>query len=213
MKLSIKIPAILALFILFSSVTSAQKKDYKTETYYGLNFSVTGSKVNFTPSVDQNYIQGYNGGVIFRYISAKSLGVQAELNYSQRGWSESNGLFTRQLDYIELPFMTHFNFGNKFRFFFNIGPKIGYLISEKTLVDLTTSSTEIQHITDADNAFDYGFCSGLGFLLNVKGQVFQLEGRANYSMNDVYSNAKSAYFDTSNNMYASVNFTWLIQKK
>lgn len=213
MKLSIKIPAILVLFILSSSVISAQKKDYKTETYYGLNFGVTGSKVNFTPSIAQNYIQGYNGGVIFRYISAKCLGVQAELNYSQRGWSESNGLFTRQLDYIELPFMTHFNFGNKFRFFFNIGPKIGYLISEKTLVNLTTSSTAIQHITAADNAFDYGFCSGLGFLLNIKGQVIQLEGRANYSMNDVYSNAKSAYFDTSNNMYASVNFTWLIQKK
>jgi len=108
--------------------------------------------------------------------------------------------------------MTHFNFGNNFRSFFNVGPKISYLLSEKTLVNLTQNSTDEQHKTAVENPFDYGFCAGLGFLMNMKGQVVQVEARANYSISDIFSNAKRDYFDNSNNMNASVNFTWLFQK-
>lgn len=213
MKSSINLLAIFSLVFLCSFAANAQRKDYKTEIYYGINAGMTAAKVNFDPSVAQNYITGYQGGFVFRYISSKSLGVQAELNYTQRGWSESDGLYARQLNYMELPFLTHFNFGNNFRFFFNIGPKIGYLLSENVIINQTINSTSTQHITAVQNKFDYGFCSGLGFLLNIKGQVFQLEGRGNYSMNDIFSNAKKDYFDTSNNMYATVSFSWLMQQK
>ena len=98
MKSNIQFLTTFILIFLFSVAVKAQRKDYKTEIYYGVNGGATAAKVNFDPSVDQNYISGYQGGLVFRYISAKSLGVQAELNYTQRGWSESDGLYARQLN-------------------------------------------------------------------------------------------------------------------
>lgn len=192
---------------------NAEKPQFVPEKYFGLSFGETASMIYFNPTVKQSFLTGYNGGFIYRYIGKKNLGVQAELNYSQRGWKESDGLYARQLNYIELPFMTHFNFGNHFRTFFNIGPKISYLYSEKTLINDSPDSSAEQHISPVKNPFDYGFCTGFGFLLNVKGQVLQLEARGNYSISDVFSNAAKDYFDNSNNLNLAVNVTWLFQKK
>jgi hypothetical protein len=156
---------------------------------------------------------GYNGGIVFRYIAEKNVGMQAELNFSQRGWKEASGLYTRQLNYIELPFMTHIYVGNKTRFFFNIGPKISYLISEKTLLNGTGNSTDVQHISPVKNPFDYGLCAGFGLLFNVKGKILQLDTRANYGLSDVFADSKRDYFGTSSNFDLSVNLAWLFKVK
>ncbi len=185
----------------------------RPEIYIGPTFGVTQSMVLFSPSVGQSYLQGYNGGVVFRFIAEKNVGIQAELNYSQRGWKENNGLYARQLNYIEFPFMTHLYFGKRSRFFFNLGPKISYLISEKELINNTTNSTSVQQITKIKNSLDYGLCTGPGFLFNIKGNVIQLDARANYSLSDIFSNDKRDYFSTSNNLNVSVNFSWLFQIK
>jgi len=201
------------LLVFFSSSLMAQVRLAKPEMYVGVTAGATGSMVMFNPTVNQTYLQGYNGGLVFRYIAEKNVGMQAELNYSQRGWNEATGLFAKQLNYIELPFLTHIYMGKKNRFFINIGPKIGYLLSEKVFVNGTTNSTEIQQTTAIQNTFDYGLCGGIGFLFNIKGNILQLDTRAYYALSDIYSNDKRDYFDTSNNANLSVNLAWLIQIK
>ena len=200
-------------FILFSVSLFSQKKFFEPETYVGVNLGQTGSMVNFSPSVDQSFLLGYHGGLVYRYIADKNMGVQAELNYSQRGWNETDNLFSRRLDYLEIPFMTHFFFGRNFRFFINLGPRVSYLISDNILKNNTIISTKVQHISAIENRFDYGFCGGIGFLLKIKQQVFQIDARGNYSMSDIYSNDKKDFFDTSNNINASVSFAWLMKIK
>lgn len=205
---------ILFIILSFSSFTlPAQRKFYVSEKYWGINGGMSGSRVNFKPTVSQMIMTGYNGGFVFRYINAKSLGFQAELNYSERGWIERNNLFTKRLNYIELPLLSHFNYGNNFRVFFNIGPKFGYLVSEKNLVDNTVNSTQEQHIKAIQNRFEYSLVAGTGFYMRIKKQVFQIEGRASYGAVDLYSNAASDYFDNSNSLNGSINFSWLIQTK
>lgn len=200
------------LFLAFSSSLLAQQRLDKPEMYIGGNFGVTESMVAFNPSVSQGFLLGYNGGIIFRYVGDKYAGVQAELNFSQRGWTEKSGLYARQLNYVELPFLTHFYLGKKGRIFFNIGPKISYLLSEKVLTKGTTN-IDTQHITLIQNPFDYGLCGGLGFLFNIKGTVYQLDTRAYYALSDVFSNDKRDYFATSNNLNVSVNLAWMLQIK
>lgn len=212
MKLKIYF-AIITVFIFGVQSIKAEKPQFVPETYFGLSFGETASMMYFKPTVKQSILTGYNGGFIFRYIGKKNLGVQAELNYSQRGWKESDGLFSRQLNYIELPFMTHFNFGNHFRTFFNIGPKISYLYSDKIIINDSPDTSAEHHVSPVKYPFDYGFCGGFGFLLNVKGQVLQLEARANFSVSDVFSNAAKDYFDNSNNLNLAVSASWLFQKK
>ena len=191
----------------------AQARLNQPEMYIGTSHGVVGSMVMFKPAVSQTYLLGYNGGLVFRYIAEKNVGMQAELNFSQRGWSQSDGLYERQLNYIELPFMTHIYVGDKGRVFFNLGPKISYLISEKVLVNNKLNSTDTQHTTLIENPFDYGLCAGLGFLFRIKKNVFQFDTRANFGLSDIYSNDKRDYFDTSNNVNLSVNFAWLLQVK
>jgi len=183
------------------------------EIYIGTSHGVIGSMVRFDPAVSQNYLLGYNGGLVFRYIAEKNVGMQLELNYSQRGWSESTLNYERQLNYIEMPFMTHIYVGHKSRVFLNLGPKISYLISEKININSTVNSTEVQHTTAVQNPFDYGLCSGLGLLFNIKGNIIQLETRANFGLSDIFSNKKIDYFDTSNNINLSVNLAWMLQIK
>lgn len=201
--------------ILLSLATGllAQARLDRPEMYIGTSHGVIGSMVLFKPTVSQTYLSGYNGGLVFRYIAEKNVGMQVELNFSQRGWSESDGLYERQLNYIELPFMTHIYVGKKNRVFLNFGPKIAYLISEKEITNNTINSTATQHTTLIENPFDYGLCAGLGVLFNIRGNVLQLDTRANFGLSDVFSNDKRDYFDTSNNVNVSVNLGWLLQLK
>jgi hypothetical protein len=205
----------LFIFVLVALSTSAfaQSRLITPEIYVGANIGVTESMVTFNPSVKQGFLQGYNGGLVFRYIAEKNVGMQAELNFSQRGWTESSGLYTRQLNYIELPFMTHIYVGKKNRFFINLGPKISYLISEKTILDQTSNSSEFQQKNSIQHPFDYGLCGGIGTLFNIKGNIFQLDSRVNYSFSDLYSNSRTDYFDNSHNLNLSVNLAWLLQIK
>ncbi|HJV78986.1 MAG TPA: porin family protein [Paludibacter sp.] len=205
----------LFIFVLvtFSISAFTQSRLIAPEIYVGANVGVTESMVTFNPSVKQGFLQGYNGGLVFRYIAEKNVGMQAELNFSQRGWKESSGRYTRQLNYIELPFMTHIYIGKKNRFFINLGPKISYLISEKTILNQTTNSTELQQIASVQHPFDYGLCGGIGVLFNIKGNIFQLDSRVNYSFSDLYPNSRTDYFDNSHNLNLSVNLGWLIQVK
>lgn len=204
-----KIQTIVFAILIFSAVhINAQKRLDFPETYVGFQSGVTGSMINFSPSVDQTYQLGYNAGISYRYIGHKTAGVQAELNYSQRGWAESKVNYARRLNYIEIPFLTHFYWGKKFRIHFNIGPKVSYLLSESVLKKNTDNSVAEQHTKDAHNKFDYGFCGGPGFSFGFNKQLIMLDIRANYSVSDVFSNEKRDFFDYSNNMNVALNLAW-----
>ena len=205
---------ILIIILLVSGFTiSAQDRLINPELYIGANFGVTESEIMFKPTVSQGLLMGYNGGLVFRYIAEKNAGVQLELNFSQRGWKESSGLYSKQLNYLELPFMTHIYMGKKNRFFINFGPKISYLLSENELINQTSASTQIQQITAIQNRFDYGLCGGIGMLFSIGKNIVQLDTRANYSLNDIYSNKKTEYFSNSNNFNVSVNLAWMLKIK
>jgi hypothetical protein len=203
----------ISILIAVSVSLSAQTRLDNPEMYIGANLGVTESMAMFTPTVNQGLLMGFNGGIVFRYIAEKNVGMQAELNFSQRGWRETYGIYSKQLNYIELPFMTHIYIGNKNRAFFNLGPKISFLLSEKTLSNKTGSSTDVQHITAVQHPFDYGLCAGLGILFNVNGKILQLDTRANYGLSDLFDNSKTDYFSKSNNFNLSVNLAWLFRVK
>ncbi|OJV40730.1 MAG: hypothetical protein BGO29_05855 [Bacteroidales bacterium 36-12] len=201
---------ILSSFVLLGFLVQAQHNGFKNEVYIGVNAGMNGSMVYFKPDVPQGYLVGRQGGLVFRYINEKNVGLQAEINYSERGWSEINNSFDKRLNYIEVPFLTHLYFGNNVRFFFNLGPKFSYLISEKTLLNTNPSSTQEQHIQDVQNKFDYGLAAGIGCMFKIKKQVFQLESRGNISANNIFSNNIKDYFDNSHLIHASITIGWLM---
>jgi hypothetical protein len=140
-----------------------------------------------------------------------------EMNFTQMGWKEeekiegkTTEIFSRKLNYLEIPFLTHIYFGKRTRIFANLGPQIVFLLSQ-TATSPPAQTTESRHLDPVKNTFDYGFAAGLGVVVPIRRTAIQLEIRGYYGMNDIYSNAMAGA--RSNNWKASVNLGWMWRRK
>ncbi len=215
-----------------SSDAYGQKNKFKPEWNVGVGFGPTLSSVdlrNFRgATVRSNSYMQYHGGFAIRYITEKNLGVIAELNYVQNGWDQefkenpNNFAHHHKLNYLEVPFLAHIYWGNKFRYVVNFGPKISYLLSESekmsdTLKDYLSSGEmpesfiTHQYFRDAEKKFDYGLIFGTGVEFRSGIGNFMLEGRYYYGLGDIYKNKKTDYFQRSSNNIISVKLTYYIE--
>ena len=212
------------IVLLAAAAVCAQPRLRQAEIYAGVHGGVLMSTVIFQPSMSNTafHFSG-NGGAVFRYNNLKYCGIQAELNYMQRGWHEKitsansvtgrSGIYFRRMDYIELPVLMHLYVGNEhWRGFLNAGPQIGFCIHEMS--QGAQSKTVTAQYGRVYYPFDWGIAAGLGFCYRSgKAGVFQLEGRFNYSFGDVFDHSKQAYFDQSHAMNISANIGWLWEFK
>ena len=211
------------LLLILSIAVNAQPRLRTPEMYVGAHAGAMASTMLFKPNIANIDIMQspltINGGLVFRYAGHKVCAIQTELNYMQRGWSETITLgqttmdYTRQLDYIEIPLLMHLYFGKeRFRGFFNLGPQIGYCIR-----DVATPLPEgvtAPHYLPIDKPFDWGLAGGLGCYYRTRHiGLFQLEARFNFSMGTIYNNRKVDYFSQSNAMNLSLNFAYLWEIK
>lgn len=219
----------LLLLVAISSATAkAQFQPIAPEVFLGVSGGVTLSNTGFSPSIAQSMKMGASGGLVFRYIAERYAGLILELNYSQAGWKDDfkggmiNGVplsYQRTLSYIEFPAMAHIYFGkSNFRYFINLGPKIGYMISESTACNFTQADkitnpngSGDHYFMPVQNRFDYGLTGGMGFELRTKAGCFLIEGRYYFGLGDIYNNATKDPFVASSNQVISANLKYLIQ--
>lgn len=189
-----KIISLIILMTVFFAVTKAQLS-------IGIQGGSNFSEMDFTNNVEYkrteiNYIQGFIGGILVQYLSEKHAGLQAEFNYSQRGWIENdttdskNLKYKNQINYIELPILTHVNIGGgKLRGLFEIGPYISYAVSaKKSVKDLLTDSETSADYTfnkDTDNRVDFGLMTGGGFEYRFPFGKFAAEARYTVGLGDI----------------------------
>ncbi len=216
---------ILFLSLLLCINLQAQQR-FTPELSIGPSAGVTFSKVGFSPTVKENYLLGYTVGAKLRYISEKHLGFMFEPNYSIAGWTENfvdyqpagNYEYSRSLHYLEFPFMTHMYWGDKQRFFINLGPVARVLVGEKETYNFSldnppNTNGKGAYGEDADNSFDYGLAGGLGIEIRTGIGFFLLEGRYYYGLADVFGNHKSDYYAKSGNQSMYVTLSYLIPWK
>ena len=215
---------IIILFILFflGERVYSQTNLFTPEWSYGVNGGVTFSKVGFKTNfrVPQELLQQYSAGISVRYISEKYWGIQAELNYSQRGWKELTDTvylnkYSRSLTYLELPLLTHlyFNLGKSVRLIFNLGPQIGYYIGTKELErEINDPDQEMSYYDLAvQNSFDYGLKGTAGFEFRTKIGSFVIDGRYYFGLSDIFKNRKKDLFSASPNKVIGVNLTYFLR--
>ena len=183
----------------------AQPRLLAPEFYVGVHGGVTASTVLFTPAVTgmtpitNACVLGGNGGVAFRYAGHKYCGFQMELNYEHRGWATNtteDGRTEHSLHYVELPIFMHLNAGsNTCRWFFNLGPQIGYCVADDGTID---------------HRFDWGLAAGTGVLFDTrKAGVYQIEVRYDFSFGGVLGTSLTDHFSMASPMDLSINFGWL----
>ena len=191
------------------------------------------NSVSFDPKIKQNTLNGMEMGVTMRYMSEKYFkmmcGVQMEINYSQRGWSEkiedgSGNTYSRTMNYVEIPLLAHLAFGKDalnrgVKFFINAGPQIGLLIGESESMENIDMNalTDTQKAVYGDkiqNKFDYGIAGGGGIEFRTKkAGSFLLEGRYYFALSDFYSTTKKDYFSRAAHGTITVKLTYLFDLK
>ncbi len=215
------------ILLLFIGVTSAKAQigEQRDNFSVGVSGGYVNDNVSFQPTIKQSGLSGMTFGVVGRYITEKYFkmicGAQIEVNYSQLGWKEkkpdySDGTYQRRMNYVQVPFLAHLAFGKEPRglqFFVNLGPQIGFLLSEsqKYSDDFNISGRTVttQYGKMAQKKFDYGITGGLGFELKTGAGNFLIEGRYYYALADFYKTTKQDYFGRAAHTVMSVKVAYL----
>ncbi|MDR1499960.1 MAG: PorT family protein [Tannerellaceae bacterium] len=208
------------------AVNAGGQNKFKQEFSIGPSFGMGVSWVSFVPAVQENRLLGPRAGLTVRWLTESFAGLVFEVNYSQEGWDEHFDdpafSYTRRLNYVDIPLLSHLYYGSeRVKFFFNIGPKTGFLISESTTGKYDASRPPIDEITGkqhtseqwdmpAENKFAWGICGGPGLELRTGIGIFQLEGRYYYSLGDVFGNRKADPFPKSSGQVIFGKLTYLI---
>jgi hypothetical protein len=221
----------LLLTLLLPSLLAMSQTHYEGTIAVGGKGGVSLSRVNFNPTVQQQFLPGVTAGVMFRYIEERNFGILAELNLTQRGWKEnfeeSDYKYSHQFTYLELPIMTHIFFGNRrVKGFFNLGPEINVMLGDGIKSNFTYTDAEnmdyfindtrhIEQMTmQVNNKLDYGICAGAGMEVNLNPKhSLLLEGRFYYGLTDVFPNHKTDMFSSSNSMSITVTLGYFYRLK
>ncbi len=218
-----------ALACLFTLPMMAQLGEERHNFAIGINTGMNMTKVDLSPRVKQKSHNGMSFGVTARYMSEKYFkmmcGIQAEINYTQRGWKENiedgtENTYSRTMNYVEVPLLAHLAFGKDaldkgVKFFVNMGPQVAYFISEKEKMSDNwdpshrPNGVNQQYGKMVENKFDYGILGGMGLELSTKVGHFLLEGRYYYGLSDFWGSSKKDEFGRSGHSYMGVKLTYL----
>ncbi len=222
--------AVIAI-LLCSTVHMAAQRHYVPHVHVGVHGGVSMSSVSFYPSTKDKMLQGMQFGLAFRYAEERHVGLMAELNIEQRGWAEDlegTGLnYSHRTTYVELPVLTHIFFGSRVvKCFFNLGPEIGYMISDKINSNFDYHNPlqvegfphDNRHLEQMKmkitNKFDYGITAGAGveFIIRRKHSIM-LEGRYYYGLGNIFPSAKKDYFSASRGSSILVTLGYMFRIK
>ncbi|MFC6221634.1 porin family protein [Hymenobacter artigasi] len=148
---------ILSLAILAGVTSAAQAQSTRFGVKAGANLA------SFSGDNSSNYknLVGLSAGVMADFGFSDLLSFHPELLYSQKGFKAESGGVSGQarLSYIDLPLLLRVNADG---LFFEAGPQVGFLTSQKTEVAGTTLSTS----TDGLRKVDVGYIAGVGYQLS-----------------------------------------------
>lgn len=239
-----KVKNIILVFVMLclSFTVSAQVGSYRNDLSIGFNGGYMMSNIAFVPKVVQGMQGGKTFGFTARYVCEKYFNsicaIQVEANYSQSGWKEDiksendepcildatgeAAAYSRTLNYLQVPLLAHLGFGREesgMKFFINMGPQFGYLLSESTNTNFRVkgsggpdalpyyslvtpdrmSNVIAQDTMSVEHKMDYGIAAGLGVEFSMKraGHII-LEARYYYGLGNIYRDSKADYFARSN---------------
>ena len=198
---------IITCLILVNNITAQNK--FQPESYLGIIQGVNFSRADFNIfNIDQNFLAGYRGGIVFNYFSESFAGIQIEVSYTEQGWTgtlDSEIPYDGRLNYIEMPVLTSITLG-KSRLFFvlNIGPYFSYQI-------MSDISKNTEYPYETDYKFGFGYCGGMGLGFHSTAGTFIIEGRYFNSLTNIYDTSENTDFRASRTQNINISFTYLIK--
>jgi len=191
-----------------------QTNQFVPVSSFGIRQGANLSFVEFSPSVGEGFIYGYNGGLVYRFTNEELFAIQVELNYSQKGWIEEfdtiSNSYNRKLSYIELPFLAQIYFGKRdLNYYVNLGTAFAYLISEKESMEIGNPLyTREYYDKSIENNFDYSVVVELGLRYDSKIGALNLGVRYYYTVTSLYKFDADNLYEISRNQVLNLSLTY-----
>lgn len=157
------------------------------QTGLGLRGGSSFSQVSFTtargvPRPAQAVVQGIEAGFLWRTLNNKRLGLQAELNYSSKGWNIYPGTaeeHQREYQYMQLPLLSHLQLGRgKFKFIVQAGAFVAYAWQiEDVRLPGPNASPRVVYGHQVSQPWQFGVLGGAGPAFELPVGMLQLEAR------------------------------------
>jgi len=206
------------LLLLISFLNYSQNSNIKFGIHAGLNYSTFygyNIPAAFDPVYSESPAFAFLGGINIEYQIKEKLSLKFELNYERKSQKGDNNIeitdtndytksynFTskKNNDYLVLPIMVKYNFGNKNSFFVNGGPFIGYLLKSNftnDLEDIEGINNDTDDTTDLNSKTDFGLAIGLGKMIEINGknsisiEIRENLGLTNTSKEKVWGNGEA----------------------
>jgi opacity protein-like surface antigen len=199
---------IIVVFGFQSAVVAQSKGDVEFGFNVGYNYSTVSDEVN---SADSGY--GFNVGASADYYFSSSWSLKTKVIYDQKGWN--NGFIQNSFDpvepafvetnfnlnYVTVPVMANWHFGNTKNWYLNFGPYVGFLVS----ADETRFDTDLK---EAFNSTDFGLSFGIGVKIPVSDKLklsLEYEGQGGFT--DIFAdNPDNAVQNTRGSFNVGLNF-------
>ncbi|MCF6133523.1 porin family protein [Flavobacterium wongokense] len=189
-----------------SATLFAQQK--KGDVEFGFNIGYNSSSASDEyDSTDTG--SGLNVGGQIDYYFSPSWSIKGKLIYDQKGWDNDyiedigGNVYPTDinLNYLTIPVMANWHFGNKKNWYLNFGPYLGFLLDAK---DTRFDSD----ISDAFNSNDFGLAVGIGVKIPVSNKLkifLEYDGQGGFT--DIFKdNQYSAVTNTRSSFNVGLNF-------
>ena len=202
MKKHFSLSLILIVLFLF---TKAQKNAIEYGFQSGVNInSAYGSGIS---KLSRGSTAGLHAGGHFKIQMAKHFGLKAILAYDQYGWAYhdlafENGNGTRletgdlvnKLNYLNLPLLAEYSFGDKTKFYLDGGVFVGYLLSSKMIKKINQPSSYTQNIGSGQRrSGNFGVSAGAGIQIPIAHKIkLDFGVRDNLGLANIYKPQSSS---------------------
>jgi hypothetical protein len=188
---------VLVIFVFIGQNSLAQDK-----ISLGVNGGATYSSFRGNPSAeDFNAGVDFLAGFSFEYKLKERLSLVVNLNYDRKSASKnfldefilgpddpnliSDVKVKLKMQFISLPILVRYKFGNKNDFYINGGPFISYLLKSELSNDYDNTSLDM---TKSFKKIDYGLVLGFGKTFKLKNNTeLSVEIRENLGLNNISS--------------------------
>lgn len=216
------------LLAMLSVAPGIGQTHYEAQMSLGVHGGVNLSQVMFSPSIRQKFLPGANAGISFRYTEEKHFGFIIEANFEQRGWAENFDeapfSYSRTINYVQIPFMSHIYFGRRHKFFINLGPSVSFKTGDSVKSNFDYSNvgsvpdfpvhTSQQYGYPTKGAVDFGISGGLGGELGItRRHSIYLEARYYFGIANVLPAGRTDHFKSSNPMALSISLGYWFRMK
>lgn len=205
------------MMLLIASLCFSQSRTY-VGVKGGYNFGSAFIKHSVNRlTINEGFKSGSHFGLTFVNYLQKNVGLQAELNYTQKGWTQkfnSGEKYVQNLDYLEFPLLVNVYVGNKkTRLFINFGMFIDYLLksSNDGLPSNTEGSDFYYYQDERDRKFGYGLAAGGGFHRDFGFGTLLIEGRFSFNQSDAINpgSVDSGIPNVSNQFVTTISIGYL----